>query len=172
MAGVDSGVDNGVECGWVDAGTKKGEVWPVTVINTDPKTGNHTIKWAPDPNKPHLGAFIVRPGELKKWNDVKAVILTKVARDAYDFLLKTHHTIVNVLEGQKRVHHTTVFLDRSPSEKKARKNPGPTKSAPTKSAPAKPSPAKPSKKVKYPSRSSFCPLILLAADKSEAGIIG
>ena len=171
MAGVDSGVECGVKAGWVDAGTKQGEVWPVTVINTDPKIGNHTVEWAPDPKhkqgKPHLGAFVVRPDELKKWDDVNAVILTKVARDAYDFLLHTHPTLVNVLNGQKRVRPRTVFLDNSPIEKKARQNPGPTKSVP-----AKPSPAKKSKKVKYPSRSSFCPLILLAAAKSEAGIIG
>ena len=87
MAGVDSGVDNGVECGWVDTDTKQGEVWPVTVINTDPKTGEHTVKWAPDPDKPALGTFIVRRGELEKWHDVEAVILTKVARDAYVRLL-------------------------------------------------------------------------------------
>ena len=165
MVGVDSDVTETV-CAWL--AYPRG-VWPVIIKNKDPKTGMLTVEWppGPEPNKANssLGEFVVRPDELKKWGDVGTVILTKVARDAYNFLLKTHPTLVDVLPGQKRVRPPTSFLDIRPSNKKGRVKPSSAKPSP-----AKPSPAKKSKKVKKPSR--FRPLILLAAATREPAIIG
>jgi hypothetical protein len=197
MAGVDS---EAFDLAWLNSNKDKPlECWPVWILSTDSESSR--IRWVKAPEDPKVYEELTVPLKaLTPWSNVAQVVMTPVARCAYNALLKEDPTIEDVMATKKRVRNSTGFLfaspidktaDRSkrkagPSEKKVRNKrapinqsaakPSPAKPSPAKPSPAKPSHAKPShakkpKQVKCPSRSSFRPLILLAAATQEPAII-
>ena len=184
MAGVDSEES---ELGWLGSNKDKpNECWPVFILSTD--SDKRLIKWVKAPEDTKVYEELTVPlGALRRWPDVAQVVMTPVARCAYNALLKEDPTIEDVMATKKRVRNSTGFLFGSPTEKTAgpsektavpsEKKAGPSekkvrkKPAPTNQSAAKPSPAKKPKQVKCPSRSSFRPLILLAAATQEPAII-
>jgi hypothetical protein len=185
MAGVDS-EDEGPERAWMGSNPDKPkQVWPVTIISRD--ATSCLIQWAQGDSAIVYERITVKPHQLKSWPDVAGVVMTPVAQRAYDALLEADPTIEDVIARKKRVRNSTGFWNGSSSEKTAgpsektavpsEKKAGPSekkvrkKPAPTNQSAAKPSPAKKPKQVKCPSRSSFRPLILLAAATQEPAII-
>jgi hypothetical protein len=141
-----AGVGSDGKFAWLGTSdTNEAQVWPVLVVSTDSESDKCLVKWVPGGDQKVYPAFSVEAPELTEWGDVAEVVLTPVAQEAYDGLIKTDSTIVDVLQGKKRVRNIPILFGSpiektaSSSEKKARK-----KSAP------KPSPAKKAKKVKHP----------------------
>jgi hypothetical protein len=150
-----AGVGSEGKLGWLGTSTtREAEVWPVFILSTD--SDKCLVKWVPGGDKKVLPAFTVEARELKEWENVAGSVLTPVAQEAYDGLIKADSTIVDVIAKKKRVRNIPILFGSpiektaGPIEKKPRKNPATPKSSSAKKSVPKPSPAKKAKKVKHP----------------------